>query len=257
MLGFLRSLVANPLIQRIVGADLQAALADQAYTVYVKGAKMAQVADGGSTIYDLDAGTITTIDPDKRTYATETFDDLRAQIGRAQQWMKHSKGDTVAFDVSVEKTDETRAINGRTATKSLITMTAQSESSWGRPVVNAVTWLAPVDSGTRPLYEFARRAAAKLSSVFTLVPSFFGAAADGSGTASADLQKLNGISVLDQIAVTGVTNPLTSLFANNRASQAANAVITLEIRSSDFSSAPVDPSRFTIPAGFSAEQRHR
>lgn len=253
MLGFLRNLVGSPLIQRLVGADLQAALEDQSYTVYIKGAKMAQVADSGSTIYDLGAGTITSLDRQNETYSVETFDDLRGQIERAQQWMKHSKTEFVAFDVNVQKTEERRSLEGRTASKSLITLTAQSESAWGRPVLTTAAWLVPVSPATRPLYDFAKRAAAKLGTVFTLIPSFFGAAADGSGTVTSELEKLNGISVLDQISVTGVSNPITRLFG--RAGESNSAVITLQIQSSNFSAEPIDRSRFVVPAQYREQSR--
>jgi len=252
MLGFLRNLVGSPLVQRMVGADIEAALEDQAYTVYVKGSKMAQVAEGGSTIYDLDANTITAIDSDKQTYTVETFDELRAQIERAQQWIRHPANSAVPFDVNIEKTDQTRAINGRTATKSLITLAAQSDNAWGRPVVAVTTWLAPVDASTRPLYEFSKRAAAKLSSVFTLVPSFFGAATDNAAAPHAP--RLNGISVLDEIAVTGVTTPLAGLLGN-RDAHANTPVLTLQIQSSNFSSGPVDDAKFTVPPGYRQQQQ--
>lgn len=248
MLGFLRNLVGNPFIQRMVGADLESALDDQEYTVYVKGSKMAQVAEGGSTIYDLDANSVTSIDDEKHKYSVQTFAELRAQIERAEEWMKHPKGEAPRFDVRVEKTNHTRALDGRTARETLITLTAESESAWGKPVVNVTSWLVPVDLTTRPLYDFSRRAASKLSSVFTVVPSFFGAAGGA--------QELNGISALDEIAVTGVSNPLTNLF-RSRDTRSNAPVITLEIQSSRFSARPLDSSHFTIPAGYRQEQQHR
>ena len=256
MLGFLRSLAANPLIRRMVGGDLEAALDDQAYTVYVSGSKMAQVTESGTTIYDLDANTITSIDNEKQSYSVETFADLRAQIERAQQWMKHPKTDAAPFDLVIEKTDQTRTIDGRTATKTFITLTAQSGNAWGRPVVNVTSWLVPVTPATRQLYEFSKRAADKLSSVFTVVPSFFGAAGIPQGSTAADAQKLNGISVLDEIAVTGVTSPLAGLLGN-RDSQANRPAVILETQSSNFSSAPIGAAKFAVPAGYRQEQQRR
>ncbi len=256
MLGFLRNLVGSPLIQRIVGADLESAIEDQSYTVYVKGSKMAQVTGGGSTIYDLGAGTITTIDTDRQTYTVETFDELRAQIERAEQWMKRSKNASVLFDVQIEKTGETRAIEGHTASEREIILTAQSEGAWGRPVIHDAAWLVPVDSRMRPLYDFSKRAAAKLSSVITTIPSFFGAAGDPSGTAGANLAKLNGISVLDEIAVTGVSNPLANLFRGGN-SRSDTPVISLAVESSNFSYGTVNPSRFSVPLGYRQEQNRR
>lgn len=258
MVGFLRNMVNSPLIQRMVGGDFGAALDDQSYTVYVKGSKMAQVTDSGATIYDLDARTVTLVNNEKQSYSVETFDELRAQIERAEQWMKpgmkHDSSGAVRFDVGIERTDQTRSIDGRIATKALITLTSQSESTWGKPVVNVTSWLVPVDPGMRTLYDFSRRAAQELSSVFTLVPSFFGAA--GTSVATTDTQKLKGISVLDRIAVTGVTTPLSGLLGN-RSEQENAPVVVLRIESSGFSYAPLDSSRFAIPAGYRQEARRQ
>jgi hypothetical protein len=256
MLGFLRNLVGSPLVQRLVGADLASALEDQSYTVYVKGSKMAQVAGGGSTIYDLDAGTVTTIDTDKQTFTVETFADLRAQIERAEQWMKRSKNESVLFDVQIENTGQTRAVKGHTASESEITLTSRSEGAWGRPVIHDAAWLVPVDSRMRPLSDFSKRAAAKLSSVLTTIPSFFGAAGDEPGTAGANLARLNGISVLDEIAVTGVSNPLANLFRGGN-SRSDTPVIRLAVESSHFSYGTVSPSRFAVPSGYRQEQNRR
>lgn len=253
MLGFLRNLVSNPLIQRMVGADLEGALDDQSYTVYVKGSKMAQVAEAGSTIYDLDANSITITDDSKQSYEVETFEDLRAQIERAEQWMKHPKNGSAPFDVHIEKTDQTRTIEGRTAGKSLITLTAESDNAWGRPVVSVTAWLVPVESSTRPLYEFSKRAAQKLATPFTVIPSFFGAS--GGSMDATNSQKLNGISLLDEIAVTGVTNPITNLFRGHDRGNAP--VVTLETRSSNFSNGPVSPSKFRVPEGYQQEKQRR
>ena len=256
MLGFLRNLASSPLIQRMLGGDLAAALDDQSYTIYVKGSKMSQAAEFGFTVYDLDAGTVTLIDTDRRTFTVETFADLRSQIERAEQWMKHPNSGPVPFDVSVQQTDQKQMFDGRPATKALITLSAQSEDAWGKPVVNVQSWLSPVNASTRPLYNFAKRAAGKLSSVFTLIPSVFGAAGESPGSTTGDLQKLRGVSVLDQIAVTGVTTPLAGLLGN-RDGQENKPVIVLEIQSTNFLDRPIDSAKFAVPAGYRQEQQRR
>lgn len=253
MLHFLRDLVGSPLIQRMIGADIQSALDDQTYMVYVKGSKMAQVAESGSTIYDLDAGTVTTIDSENRTYSVETFADLRGQIDRAEQWMKRSQNGAILFDVQIDATSQKRVIGGYPANKTLITLTAQSESAWGRPVIHVNSWLAPLNKDFKPLYDFSARAAAKLSSIVSAVPSFFGAAV-GSATPHGT-NKAGGISMLDEISVTGVTNPISSLFSSN-ATRDNKPVISLEVQSSNFSFQPLPSSKFAIPAGFAQQRSH-
>jgi len=71
-----------PMIGRLGGGAMREAFEDQHYDVYVKGNKMARLGGVISTIYDLDAGTITTINNTKQTYTTMTFDEMREQIER-------------------------------------------------------------------------------------------------------------------------------------------------------------------------------
>jgi hypothetical protein len=256
MLQFLRNLVNSPLIRRMVGGDFGAALDDQSYTIYVKGSKMAQAAESGSTIYDLDTDSVTIVDNEAQTYSVETFGELRAKIERAQGWMKHPEAGAVPFAVAVENTEQTRRIMGRLATKSLLSLTARSDSAWGTPVVKVTTWLVPVDPKLRMLADFSRRAAQKLGTVFTLVPSLFGAAGDSASAPTPEVRKLLGISVLDEIAVSGVHSPLAGLLGNG-GDQTDAPVIQLEIQSSNFSSQLIEDTRFAIPAGFRHEQPNR
>src|SRR6478609_5711040 len=79
-----------PLIGRMGG--LRNAFEDQRYEVYVKGNKMARLGGMISTIYDLDAGTVTTINNTKQTYTTMTFDEMREQIAQMQQRMNRRRG---------------------------------------------------------------------------------------------------------------------------------------------------------------------
>lgn len=256
MLGFVRNLAHNALTQRMLGTDIEDALADQTYTVYVAGSRMAQVAETGSTIFDVDAGTITSIDTGAQTYSVETFADLRARIERAEQWMKHPKDEAVPFRITVERTAAKRSFDGHTATQSVITLTAESANVWGQPVVRVAAWLAPLDSTTRPLYDFSQRAARKLASPFTAVPSLFGAPSPPASATGPGSPPLKGISVLDRISVTGVVNPVANLF--HRSEEAATTpVITLEIESSGFRGGPVDDAKFRVPAHFRQEPLHR
>jgi hypothetical protein len=59
LLEMTQRMASNPIMGRLAGGRLQSAFQDQTATVYVKGAKMARVGQALTTIFDLDAGTVT------------------------------------------------------------------------------------------------------------------------------------------------------------------------------------------------------
>ena len=81
MLETVRRMSNMPLVGRMGGGSLKNAFQDQNYSLFIKGAKMARLGGPFSSIYDLDAGTITTINNEKQTYTVQTFEELRQQIG--------------------------------------------------------------------------------------------------------------------------------------------------------------------------------
>jgi Asp/Glu/hydantoin racemase len=254
MLDALRSMAANPVIGRMAGASLGSALHDQNFTVYLKGSKMAQIGDPLSVIFDLDAGTVTTLNNENQTYSVQTFEEMRLHLEQAQQRMKRSKAGDVQFDVKVENTGRTQTLNGQAASETIMTLSAQSDGPYGHPIVRVNAWLVPIDSTTREVHEFSKRSAEKMSSTFSSMPAIFGGAGTALSTATTELQKMDGIPVLDDVTVTGLTTPL-NLAGRNTDPNAP--VIAIETQSSNFASGPVDDSRFNVPAGYSLEQHRR
>ncbi|HEY3456218.1 MAG TPA: hypothetical protein VGK64_16690 [Bryobacteraceae bacterium] len=240
-----------PLIGRMGGGAMREAFEDQHYDVYVKGNKMARLGGMISTIYDLDAGTITTINNTKQTYTTMTFDEMREQIERMQQRMnrKHSGGGNLQFDTKVEKTGQARTIDGQNATETLITMTAKgdSESGSGQMVVKTHAWLVQLSAPTRELVDFSRRLGEKFAYAYGSSP-MMGAAAGGLGAAMKEAFSQDGYPVETDVEVSGVSGPMGG-------GDPSAPFMQMETQSSHFATGAVDAAKFSVPAGYKEEKR--
>jgi hypothetical protein len=237
------------------GSTLRAASQDQKFTVYVKGPKMARIGTDFSWIYDLDAGTVTTLDNQKRTYSKLTFEEMRQQMNQVQQRATKDPTSNVEFDVKSEKTGQTRTIDGRTASEIRITLTSKSAGAKGRMVVTADLWLIPLEPATREIVNYSRRLSVRFGETFSGSP-MLGAASAGIGAAMKEAAKLDGYSVLTDVDVSGVSSPLTA--AMGSANNDANApLVKAEIQSSNFVLGTVDDSKFAIPAGYMEQTNGR
>jgi hypothetical protein len=75
------------------------------FRVYIKGGKMARVGALTSVIYDLDQGTVTSIDGEKRAFRVLTFAQMQEQIERGPRCGKNCR-------IAVEDTGDTATIDG-------------------------------------------------------------------------------------------------------------------------------------------------
>jgi hypothetical protein len=233
------------------GGDLQAQFQDQTFTVYLKGSKMARIGNSLSLIYNLEVGTITTINNPKHTYSVMTFEEMRRQSQQLQQRANRGQTTNVDFDVKVENTGHTRNVNGQTAREALMILTAKSGGANGQMVVRTDAWLVPLEAATREVIAYSNRLSARFGETFSGSP-MLGTASAGIGAAIKEAAKLDGYSVLTDIDVTGVSSPMLS--AMGSANNDANApLIQMEIESSKFIAERVDDSKFTIPPGYAAE----
>jgi hypothetical protein len=241
-----------PLIGRMGGGAMRTAFEDQHYDVYVKGNKMARLGGIVSTIYDLDAGTVTTINNTKQTFNTMTFDEMREQMEKMQQRMNRNKGSggDLQFDVKVEKTGETRTINGTTANETLITMTAKQESANGQMVVKTHTWLVPLSASTREVVDFSRKLGEKFAYAYGGSP-MMGPASGGLGAAMKESFKQDGYPIESDIEVRGVAvgGPMGG------GSDPSAAFMQMIMQSSNFANGAVDDAKFSVPAGYKEEKR--
>ncbi len=240
-----------PMIGRLGGGAMRDAFEDQHYDVYVKGNKMARLGGMISTIYDLDAGTITTINNTKQTYTTMTFDEMREQIERMQLRMnrRHNGGGDLQFDTKAEKTGQTRTIDRQNATETLITMTAKSDSEGGngQMVVKTHAWLVPLSAPTRELVDFSRRLGEKFAYAYGSSP-MMGAAAGGLGAAMKSAFSQDGYPIETDVEVSGVAGPMGG-------GDSSAPFMQMETQSSNFATGAVDAAKFSVPAGYKEEKR--
>ena len=154
MVEMMRRMANNPMLGR-KGASLGAAFQDQKFAVYVKGSKMARIGNVTSTITDVDAGTMTVINNERHTYTTQTFDQMRQRMEEMQARMSHGQaGGDVQFDVKVDKSGQTRNIDGKTAADTVLTLTAKSTGADGRMVVKVDAWLIEADEAMHEVRDY-------------------------------------------------------------------------------------------------------
>ncbi len=253
--AMVHNMASNPSAGPVGAGDLKAAFEDQRFTVYIKGPKMARVGVTVSSIFDLDTGTVTTINKQKRTYSVMTFEQMRQQMEQIQQRVNKGGPPKLDFDVKVEKATQTRNVNGQTATEAMMTLTSKSGGPNGQMVVKVDAWLVPLETATREIVTYSKNLSAKFGEAFAGSP-MWGAASAGIGAAMQEAAKLDGYSVLTDIEVSGVSSSLLAAMgsANNDASA---PLIKMEVQNSNFASGAVDDSKFAIPEGFTEQTSGR
>lgn len=247
VVDMMRRFANNPMIGRKGGA-MAAAFEDQNYTVYIKGSKMARIGGMASTIIDLDAGTITTVNNQSHTYRTQTFEEMRERLERSQRAMHQEAASDLQFDVKVDKTGQTRTIDGQSATEDIVTLTAKPGSANSQMAVKVDLWLTPGNGATHEIADYYKRLSAKYAFAFGGSPGLGSAGAGINAAMKAALQ-LDGYPVTTDIEVSGVASPMMG-----QANADPNApFLKMETHSSNFAAGPVDDSKFGIPAGYTQE----
>jgi hypothetical protein len=241
VLDLAKMMAKNPMMARRGG--MASAFQDQNFTVYIKGSKMARIGPNVSTIIDLDAGTITTVNNQAHTYSTRTFDEMRQNFAA----MQHGQSGDMQFDVKVDKTGKTHDIEGQAATETIVSVTAKAGSSNPNMAVKLDEWVVPATPSTREATDFQTRLSEKFSLALGGMPGM-GAAASGISAAMKEGFKLDGYPALSDMSVTGVTAPMMNQKGDPNA-----PFLETETRSSHFVSGPVDDSKFAIPAGYTQE----
>jgi hypothetical protein len=214
----------------------QARKANQPITseVYVSGNRMARIRPDGTEIIDLDAGTITHIDPVKQQYTTTTFEQMRQQLEQAQRdaaaKAKETKAEPqkqpadqppqnvdVSFDVHVRETGAAKEVSGLDTKEAIMTMamnaTDKTTQQTGALAITNDMWLAT----STPVYDEVRafdvKFAQKMGTVFSGNQSLQGmqslmaqpGAAKGMSEMANEVQKLKGVPIL-QVMRMGMTS---------------------------------------------------
>jgi hypothetical protein len=251
LIEMMQKMASMPLMGKMMGANRQA-FEDQPYDVYVKGSKMARWGKLNSMIYDLDAGTVTMINHQKKTYSTTTFDEMQQKLEQAQQRMKNQNGPTFDYDVKVDKTGQTRMVDGVEAKEMVITVTAKEATSQGQMVVTTHSWLIPITSATMEVMDFQRKMGAKFASVMSGGPGV-GGAGKGMGAAMKEVYKqTDGFPVLIEMTVTGVAAP-----GPMGGGDPSAPLLKEQVQTNNVVQGSVDGSKFSVPAGFKEDTKGR
>ena len=177
---------------------------------YLKGNRMAMVSKSTSTIWDLDAGTVTTVNTDKKTYSVMTFEQMRQMMEdsmkKMQEAMGKQKNDVdYTWKVNVEDAHEDKVVAGINAHHFILTMTgdaadAASGSTAGLKMV-IDSWMAKNIPAMKEYHDFHKRMAEKMgldvsSGINPMVRAQLG---KGWETAAKEMAKMQGFAVLSVV----------------------------------------------------------
>jgi hypothetical protein len=260
LVEMMKKMAAMPLMGRMGGGAMKTAFADQQQDVYIKGNKMASIGPLSTIVYDLDAGTITTMNHEKSTYSTVTFEEMRQQMEQMQQKMHKSTGQDLDFDVQATDTGQTRDIDGQTATEKLMTMTAKQSGKDGQMVIKSHLWLTPPTPAMTEATDFHKKLAIKAAYAMGSFSPTMGPASAGLQAAMKQAFQQAGYPVLTQTEVSGIAggggSPLGAMMGQNGGDPNAPMIQT-ETQAGNFMTAAVDDSKFAVPAGYKEEKRRR
>jgi hypothetical protein len=248
-------------------------------TKMIKGNRMAVVTKERTTVIDLDKETITYIDLAKKTYSAITFAQMKEAVHSAD----------AAFKVSSKSTGQTKTIGVLSARETILTMTIEATSPDSNEsnamIVTIDAWMAVVP-GYEEVRTFTSKLGGKLGYEFGsgIAQLALGRAEalQGFAEATRNLNKAEGAPVQRTskiVAGSGTGAPDATTPAafppdphQNPASAAASAalgrlgighkksdrpepgaaasLIETLTELTNFSSAPIDASRFEVPAAF-------
>jgi hypothetical protein len=258
LVNLMRSM-SGGIMGKMGGGRMAKTLEDQTYKVYLKGNKMARLGADTGMIFDLDTGTMTMIDMQKKSYSTTTFDEMNRRVQEMQERM--SKNDSQAadmqFDAKVEPTGKTRTIDGKEAKEYIMTITAQGAQAGMR--VKSDLWAVPSVTGMDELRSFQTRMVTKLKYLNGFNPAM-GTASAGLSQLNKEVLKMDGYPVAQEVTISGVQSPMSPMMAmrnggeENKDPNAPFLIMNTDEKS--FSDSTVSDSVFQVPAGFK-EQKMR
>jgi hypothetical protein len=296
-------------MMKVVGVFSKQAREPVKSEVALHGNKMVHRSANHISIIDLDAQTITSIDPQKKTYSVMTFDDMKRMMEQMSEKMKQAqksdKGD-VTWKASAESTGNAKTINGYNAKEEVLKIemegTDKQTGQTGAMVVTSHVWISPDVKGYGEMREFYKRMAAKLdwtpsgNNMFASRPDI----AKGMAEAYKEMAKLDGTPVYQSMSM-GAEGTAPNGDAQSPAPQsqpqqqqqaehpsvgnaiggalgghfglgkrkpkeepaatsssqtppargnASGSLIEMTTEYANFSSAPLDDSQFSVPAGY-------
>src|ERR1035441_8847851 len=85
------------------------------FRILLEGDRLVRIGKDVSTIFDLKARTVTVVHPNARTYSVETLDEAQQRLREMLKDWWSSLGGSGKYTTQVQKTGETRQIQGQTA----------------------------------------------------------------------------------------------------------------------------------------------
>jgi len=184
-------------------------------TVAIKGDRMVHRSSNRATVIDLVAGTITTIDFQKKQYSVMTFDEMKQALDQmAEKMQKGGKGE-MHFKVTANTTGKSKGIGGFDAKEIVLTMemegTDEKTGQKGGMTVTTDTWIAGGVPGYQEVRDFHRRMAEKLNwtpggNMFQANPQV----AQGMAEVYKEMAKLDGVPVQQLISMGVAGEPVAS-----------------------------------------------
>jgi hypothetical protein len=228
------------------------------YKVFIKGNKFVRTGKDVSTIFDLDAGTITTLRRKSHTYTMETFDSAGKRFQEMYaRWFAPQTTET--YSAKVERTGQTKVLEGQTAEEFTVIAIGRFHGR-NRVAGRSVYWIvpkAPSEQAAQFQMQWAQKSRLPFPGVELTGPGAFGAMAEAAS-------KLDGYTVRRVTESRPVANAGKAIdSASYDASKPAISQETItgfysifdsawvsQIELSGFSSDLIADDVFTVPAGY-------
>ena len=221
------------------------------FRVYIKGAKLARVGLLSAVIYDLDSGSVTNIDKNKRTFTVLTFAQMQRQIDKGPR----CGNDCQLF---VEDTGRTADINGVEANEYRISAAVgQGESAIF--LAHATYWTVP-RLASAALSNFAKVCNDKFAPQYADVCAL--TLSNGFGIVSEAEKELHGYVVARIVETRSRAASLPRGDAQHepwdvQTGPTVAQVRRTETRMANVTEGPVSDSVFAIPRGYLETKHHR
>jgi hypothetical protein len=154
-------------MMKIAGAFNKQAREPIQSTVAVKGDMMVHRSANHASVIDLGAGTITSIDFQKKQYSVMTFEEMKQMMEQMSQKMQKNDKAEMQFKVSANATGKTRQVSGFEAKEMIMKMemegTDKDSGQKGGMTVTTDMWIAPGVPGYQEVRNFQKRMAEKLN----------------------------------------------------------------------------------------------
>jgi hypothetical protein len=154
-------------MMKIAGAFNKQAREPIQSTVAVKGDMMVHRTATHASVIDLAAGTITSIDFQKKQYSVMTFEEMKQMMEQMSQKMQKNDKAEMKFKVSANATGKSKQVSGFEAKEMIMKMemegTDKDSGQKGGMTVTTDMWIAPGVPGYQEVRNFQRRMAEKLN----------------------------------------------------------------------------------------------